>query len=786
MKKRGFTLIELLGTILILSAIVLIISPLIINQINKGKNVLDEQTKDSIIMAAKNWASEHKNLLPTEEPGSIYVSELQKNGYLIDNIEGVSGNDCVVITNEDGAYYYKYVTEGSTFGANEEICPSTSIKKYIKFDAQTNGGYILENGHKINSFNIQGYPGAEKDITNDVHSNYESYNYNFIGWSAKVDGIDTDIDIEPVTKYIIPKKTAQTYYAIFKRNQISYTLTTNGNGGTGSLRTSSCTIPISYNYKGDTPPATSCTAFLPENSYTKQYYEFVGWNTNKNASSGEKPGNTVTLGSNQTYYAVWKQTTFKVTYDYSTNGGSSSTVTSKMVKIGNQVDLSPTASKSGWTFIGWNTDKNAKTALSSYTMPEKNVTLYAIYKKSSKSYTLTTNGNGGTGSARSSSCTIPAVYNNEVQSTSCTAILPSNTFTRSGYNFNGFSTSSSASSGASPGSAVSLSSNKTYYATWKKKEVTKTAYFYINGTRRYTKTCNTTGSGCNITLPTPSSSYIPSGYVFRGWSTSSSASSGTSAGASVYISASTTYYYAALAKENVYPSCSISISGGLKKTANGISWYYSGSPTVTLKTTNASSYSWTDANGSRISGKTDSFNYDVEGGYYNATVTSSTGNRSTCSLKVYRDTKAPKIFLSLNDPNYIVDVDEWGITHYAEIKQASNTTLNGGTYNLGTVMYRVVVVDYINPNAYLPEQAEQTGGYGSGLKTPIVMDYGSGTSDVYSPTHYDRTLNQANYRGTLRIDHYKTIDYAGNRTLRFTAQDMLGHSRTVTLNVNVV
>ena len=66
------------------------------------------------------------------------------------------------------------------------------------------------------------------------------------------------------------------------------------------------------------------------------------------------------------------------------------------------------------------------------------------------------------------------------------------------------------------------------------------------------------------------------------------------------------------------------------------------------------------------------------------------------------------------------------------------------------------------------------------------MDYGSGTSDVYSPTHYDRTLNQANYRGTLRIDHYKTIDYAGNRTLRFTAQDMLGHSRTVTLNVNVV
>ena len=39
-----------------------------------------------------------------------------------------------------------------------------------------------------------------------------------------------------------------------------------------------------------------------------------------------------------------------------------------------------TANKSGWEFVGWNTDKSAKEAMPSITM-DSNKTVYAIFKK---------------------------------------------------------------------------------------------------------------------------------------------------------------------------------------------------------------------------------------------------------------------------------------------------------------------------------------------------------------------------------------------------------------------
>ena len=40
-----------------------------------------------------------------------------------------------------------------------------------------------------------------------------------------------------------------------------------------------------------------------------------------------------------------------------------STKTNDLVAEGSYADLTPTATKSGWTFVGWNTDKDATTAL---------------------------------------------------------------------------------------------------------------------------------------------------------------------------------------------------------------------------------------------------------------------------------------------------------------------------------------------------------------------------------------------------------------------------------------
>ena len=73
--------------------------------------------------------------------------------------------------------------------------------------------------------------------------------------------------------------------------------------------------------------------------------------------------------------------TYMLTFDYQTNGGSRVDSEGEFLEAGTTVDLSNKAYKNGWKFVGWNTNKDAKTPLSTFNMTEGNVTLYAIFKK---------------------------------------------------------------------------------------------------------------------------------------------------------------------------------------------------------------------------------------------------------------------------------------------------------------------------------------------------------------------------------------------------------------------
>lgn len=71
-----------------------------------------------------------------------------------------------------------------------------------------------------------------------------------------------------------------------------------------------------------------------------------------------------------------------VTYDYAENGGISiDSVEKQQYKKGSSVNLTPIATKAGYEFVGWNTDKNATEGLTTLTANTSNITLYAIYKK---------------------------------------------------------------------------------------------------------------------------------------------------------------------------------------------------------------------------------------------------------------------------------------------------------------------------------------------------------------------------------------------------------------------
>ena len=122
---------------------------------------------------------------------------------------------------------------------------------------------------------------------------------------------------------------------------------------------------------------------------TKTGYTFLGWSTNKDTTIAEYERNkTYTFTETTKLYAVWQEiqqvVTYTVTYNYTENGGTSATATTAALMTNAKVDLTVTAEKPGYKFIGWNTDSNATTGLNQITIGESNITIYAIFSKEIK------------------------------------------------------------------------------------------------------------------------------------------------------------------------------------------------------------------------------------------------------------------------------------------------------------------------------------------------------------------------------------------------------------------
>ena len=118
MNKKGFTLIELIGVIVILALLTLIIVPNVVSFLQQGITDSKEFQDESIILGAKNWASDHKDELPDAgNTLNLQLSTLQSGGYIENNIKDPETGDkidmdavCVVITTENGRKY-NYVVQ---------------------------------------------------------------------------------------------------------------------------------------------------------------------------------------------------------------------------------------------------------------------------------------------------------------------------------------------------------------------------------------------------------------------------------------------------------------------------------------------------------------------------------------------------------------------------------------------------------------------------------------------------------------------------------------------------
>ena len=166
--------------------------------------------------------------------------------------------------------------------------------------------------------------------------------------------------------------------------------------------------------------------------------------------------------TDQTIYAQWLRNQYTISYN--ANGGTGSVPSNQTVYYDwtATISFSPLPTRTGYTFLGWSLINNATAAsytssgTKTLTMPNRNLTMYAVWKVNT--YTVTYNANGGSGAPGSQTKT---------HGTNLT--LSSTAPTRSGYVFLGWSTSSSATAASySAGGTFDLNYSVTLYAVWKK------------------------------------------------------------------------------------------------------------------------------------------------------------------------------------------------------------------------------------------------------------------------------------------------------------------------------
>ena len=288
----------------------------------------------------------------------------------------------------------------------------------------------------------------------------------------------------------------------------------------GYTKTTAQTFTVSYNANGGSnAPASQTkvhgvTLTLSSTIPYRFNYEFLGWSASSSATTATyTAGGSYTGNVSVTLFAVWRYKPATYTVSYDANGGTGAPGRqSKTYGVTlTLTTIQPT--RRNYLFLGWSKDRNATSA--SYTAggnftDNSDVTLYAVWRYDPETYTVRYDANGGTGAPASQTKTygVPLTLS---------AVKP----TRAGYEFLGWATSRNATTSEyALGERYTDEESVTFYAVWRYIPQTYEVKYDANGGGN-TPASQTKTEDVTLIL----TSTIPTryGYTFRGWATTSTA-----------------------------------------------------------------------------------------------------------------------------------------------------------------------------------------------------------------------------------------------------------------------
>lgn len=303
-------------------------------------------------------------------------------------------------------------------------------------------------------------------------------------------------------------------------------------------------------------------------------YNFKHWRYNNSSASGGYSESTtnplkITITGKRDITAVFELKSYTVTWN--ANGGTVSPASVSKTH-GSTLGTLPTPTRAAtaeysYTFAGWFTAASGGTQISSTTTVTGNVTYYAHWTATKRSYTATFNGNGGSTPSPSS---ITKKYN--------TALGTLPTCTRTGYTFLGWYTASSG--GTKISTTTVVTKDITYYAQWSINNYTLT--FNPNGGTVTPTSKDLEYNSAYGTLPTPTrASDAQYTYTFAGWYTA--ATGGTQVTATTKMAAKDTTIYAHWTSNTRSYTVSYQTTyGTLNRTSQSVAYNSKGSCTLTM------------------------------------------------------------------------------------------------------------------------------------------------------------------------------------------------------------
>ena len=272
----------------------------------------------------------------------------------------------------------------------------------------------------------------------------------------------------------------------------SYSVTFNANGH----GTAPDTQTVESGHKATEPTAPTATG-----------YTFGGWY--KESGCMNKFDFNTPITDDIPLFAKWTPITYTVSFD--NNGGTGTMANQTFTYNQAQTLTANTFTRTGYTFNGWNTKSDGSGDSYANSQSVKNlastngatITLYAQWKI--QTFTVTFNSNGGTSTMTSQTFTY-----NQAQT------LTANTFTRTGYTFNGWNTQANGqgTTYTDQQSVTLTTAGLTLYAQWKAN--TYTVAFNANGG---------TGSMSNQSFTYDQSqsltanAFTRTNYAFKNWNT---------------------------------------------------------------------------------------------------------------------------------------------------------------------------------------------------------------------------------------------------------------------------